>query len=95
MRTRTADSSRRVSELMGQLGRRTRAAPLFGSGSRVRPMSRRRQWFWFLIVFGASGLLLAAAQFQGGNPQLSAYLVGVIALLMLGGAVVVSSGSRN
>ena len=58
-------------------------------------MSRRRQWFWFLIVSGASGLLLAAAQFQGGNPQLSAYLVGVIALLMLGGAVVVRSGSRS
>jgi hypothetical protein len=58
-------------------------------------MSRRRQLFWLLILFGVSGLLLAAAQFQGGNPQLSAYLVGAMALLLLGGAVVVRSGSRS
>jgi hypothetical protein len=52
-------------------------------------VAQRQQWSWFLFIFGGLGLLLAAVQILGGNAQVSTYLVGGLAIVLLGTGIFV------
>jgi hypothetical protein len=58
-------------------------------------VAQRQQWSWFLVIFGGLGLLLAAVQILGGNPQASTYLVGALAIVLLGTGIFIRRGNTG
>ncbi len=58
-------------------------------------MAQRQQWTWFLFIFGGLGVLLAAVQILGGNPQVSTNVVGALAIVLLGTGIIVRRGNTG
>jgi hypothetical protein len=58
-------------------------------------VAQRQQWSSFLFIFGGLGLMLAAVQMLGGNPQVSTYLVGALAIVLLGTGIFVRRGNTG